>query len=51
MASALFLRVHALNDVCAFDYIHRTGDALDENVRVNSQTKIVNRSKSLMSLP
>jgi dienelactone hydrolase len=36
--SALFLRAHALNDACAFDYVHKTGDAADENVSILSQT-------------
>jgi dienelactone hydrolase len=41
--SALFLRAHALNDGCAFDYIHRREDAVDANVSVISQTKALMR--------
>lgn len=35
--SALFLRAHVLEDAAAADYIHATGDALDDNVTVASE--------------
>ena len=37
--SGLFLRAHLLGDSGAFDYVYNTGDALDPNVDVISQTQ------------
>ncbi len=37
--SALFLRAHISQDKAAFNYIYSTGDSLDPNVTVISQTK------------
>ncbi|MEL7243259.1 MAG: alpha/beta hydrolase [Cyanobacteria bacterium J06573_2] len=36
--SGLFLRASVLNDKEAFNYVYSTGDALDKNVEVTSQT-------------
>lgn len=36
--SGLFLRAHLLNDQGAFDYVYNTGDCLEPNVKVISQT-------------
>ncbi|MDJ0634244.1 MAG: hypothetical protein QNJ34_13730 [Xenococcaceae cyanobacterium MO_188.B29] len=48
--SALFLRAYAIDDSGAFDYINKTGDALDENVTVISQVKSVPEGKLGVSL-
>ncbi len=48
--SALFLRAHVLDDAGAFDYVYTTGDALDKNVNVISQTKSVPEPASVLAL-
>jgi dienelactone hydrolase len=48
--SGLFLRASVLNDKGAFNYIYSTGDALDPNVRVISQTKPIPESSSTLGL-
>ena len=37
--SGLFLRAHLLDDSGAFNYVYNTGDALDPNVDVISETQ------------
>lgn len=37
--SGLFLRAHLLSDIGAFNYIYNTGDSLDPNVEVISETQ------------
>ncbi|MBD3886423.1 ScyD/ScyE family protein [Phormidium tenue FACHB-886] len=39
--SGLFLRSHLLNDQGAFNYVYNTGDSLDPNVSVISQTPLI----------
>lgn len=48
--SGLFLRASIFNDRDAFDYIYNTGDALDDNVSVISQTQSVPEPISTMGL-
>lgn len=48
--SAMFLRAHVLNDAGAFDYVYNTGDALDENVSVISQTQSVPEPSSVLGV-
>ncbi|WP_446403746.1 alpha/beta hydrolase family protein [Coleofasciculus sp. C1-SOL-03] len=48
--SALFLRSHLLEDADAFNYVYNTGDALDENVTVISQTQPIPEFTSVWSL-
>ena len=48
--SALYLRAYALDDDGAFDYINNTGDDLDENVTVISQSTAVPEAHSAWSL-
>ncbi len=48
--SGLFLRASVLGDKGAFDYVYHTGDALDPNVTVVSQTKPIPESDSVFGL-
>lgn len=48
--SAIFLRAYVLDDAGALDYLHNTGDTLDENVTVISQKKTVPEARSGSSL-
>ncbi len=48
--SALFLRGTALNDKNALDYVFNTGDALDQNVSVESVVKPIPEYTSVISL-
>ena len=48
--SALFLRGTALNDKNALDYVFNTGDALDQNVSVESVVKPIPEYTSVVSL-
>lgn len=48
--SALFLRGTVLNDKGAFDYVFNTGDALDQNVSVESVAKPIPEYTSVVSL-
>ncbi len=48
--SALFLRGTALNDQDALDYVFNTGDALDDNVNVQSIGKPIPEYTSVVSL-
>ncbi|BAY85018.1 hypothetical protein NIES267_45160 [Calothrix parasitica NIES-267] len=48
--SGLFLRASILDDKKAFDYVYSTGDALDKNVKVTSQTKSVPEASSIFGL-
>jgi dienelactone hydrolase len=48
--SGLFLRASMLNDVDAFNYVYGTGDELDKNVRVISQSKSIPENDSVLSL-
>ncbi len=41
--SGLFLRASVLDDKEAFDYVYSTGDALDKNVKVTSQVKLLTK--------
>jgi dienelactone hydrolase len=47
--SALFLRGTALNDQDALDYVFKTGDAIDENVNVQSVGKSIPEYTSVIS--
>lgn len=48
--SALFLRASVLNDKEALNYVYSTGDALDANVNVTSQSKPVPESSLTFAL-
>nr|WP_199302399.1 alpha/beta hydrolase [Coleofasciculus sp. FACHB-129] len=48
--SALFLRASVLDDKDAFNYVYSTGDALDANVNVTSQSKPVPESSLTSAL-
>jgi hypothetical protein len=48
--SALFLRGTVLNDQNAVDYVFNTGDALDQNVNVQSVRKPIPEYTSVVSL-
>ncbi|BDA71668.1 hypothetical protein CAL7716_058340 [Calothrix sp. PCC 7716] len=48
--SGLFLRANILNDADAFNYVFVTGDELDKNVRVTSQSKPIPENSSIASL-
>ncbi|MBD2006127.1 alpha/beta hydrolase [Trichocoleus sp. FACHB-40] len=48
--SALFLRASVLDDKDAFNYVYSTGDALDVNVNVTSQSKPVPESSLTSAL-
>ena len=48
--SAIFLRAHVLNDAEALNYLYNTGDALDENVSVISQTQSVPEPSSVLGV-
>lgn len=48
--SALFLRGYALNDQHALKYVNHSGDAIDQNVTVNIQTKTVPETNSIFAL-
>ncbi len=48
--SGLFLRASVLGDKDAFDYVYHTGDALDPNVIVISQTRPIPESDSVFGL-
>ncbi|MDJ0697963.1 MAG: hypothetical protein QNJ49_05735 [Mastigocoleus sp. MO_167.B18] len=48
--SGLFLRAHLLGDSGAFDYVYNTGDTLDPNVDVISQTQPFPETSQMLAI-